>query len=246
MKKIGLLIMNEMKRYVRYGILQMVVILSFLFAAVVAFFPQVNPSNFLYIFVFIIPVVVFSFSLHSDRVENQVVPCGAAECRPLTVMFGKIGSALLLELIPLAFIMLILGLVQRLSISYWGLFLAYLLGTTVHIILGLTLSIISRTNRILSTSYIVYILVFCTAPIMYYNNQIPLKYQYLLVFSPAFLSGVLIENSMVQSPYSPIWLIVLSVVLLIAMGVLLIVFAVLPFFRQYLEEHQKNQAEESR
>ncbi|MDD3113411.1 MAG: hypothetical protein PHT56_03380, partial [Candidatus Izemoplasmatales bacterium] len=186
------------------------------------------------------PVVVFSFSLHSDRVEDQVFPCEAEKCKPMTIVLGKIGSALLLELIPLVFMMLILGLVERLNISYWGLFFAYLLGASVHIILGLTLSIISRTNRILSLNYVVYILVFCTAPIMYYNNQIPLKYQYFLIFSPAFLSGVLIENSLVQSPYSPVWLIVLSVFLLIAIGVLLVIFAVRPFFQHYMERIQKN------
>jgi hypothetical protein len=227
-----------MKRFYKYRIVHMVMILSFLFAAIIAFSPQTNPSNFLYIFVFIIPVVVFSFSLQSDRIENKVLPCGAENCKPLTVLFGKVLSALIIELIPLIFIILVLALVQGLSIAYWGLILAYILGAMVHIILGLTLSIISRTNRILSYSYIVYILVFCTAPIMFYNNQIPLKYQYFLMFSPAFLSGILIENSMVQSPYSPGWLIALAAVLLVIIGVLLVIFAVLPFFRFTIAKNQ--------
>jgi len=179
-------------------------------------------------------VVIFSFSLKADFLEGQIIPCDKDECSPFTLLFTKIASALLLQLIPILFYILVLEIVHNISISYVALFFAYVLSVVVHIIIGLSLSLISKTSKILSMNYVVYILVFCMGPIFFANGLIPTKFQYFLIFSPAYLSGVIIDNILSGIMYSPIWLVVLSIVLQFVYATILCLFVIYPFFKVYL------------
>jgi hypothetical protein len=108
------------------------------------------------------------------------------------------------------------------------------MGVIVHIIIGLSLSIIAKTSRILSLSYLGYIVVFSLLPILYSNGIIPQAFQYYLIISPAYLSGVLVDYIISDALNPEVWLIILSIVLQIVYAVVLIRFVVMPFFKQYL------------
>lgn len=236
MKKMLALLENDLRRFYHYRILQIVGVISFLFAAILAFFPDFNASNIFYVTVFILPVIVFSFSLKADIVEGHVLPCDKPECDPKLLLISKILSALLLQLVPIIMYILVLELYLKIDIAYVSLFFAYILSATLHIIIGLSLSIISKTDKILSFNYIVYILVFCTGPIFLSNGLIPIRFQYYLLFSPAYLSGILIDNILSGMYYSPVWLILLSLFLQVAYGVLLSFFVIKPFFQAYVNQ----------
>ena len=181
------------------------------------------------------PVVIFSFSLKADFLEGKIIPCDKGECSPYTLLLTKTASALILQLIPILFYILVLEIVRDISISFVALFFAYVLSVIVHILIGLSLSIISKTNKILSMNYVVYILVFCMGPIFFANGLIPTKFQYFLIFSPAYLSGVIIDNILAGIMYSPIWLVVLSIVLQFVYAAILCRFVIYPFFKIYLD-----------
>jgi len=112
--------------------------------------------------------------------------------------------------------------------------LVYIMGVIVHIIIGLSLSIIAKTSAILSLSYIGYIVIFSLLPILYSNGIIPSSFQYYLIISPAFLSGVLIDYIVSDALNPQLWLIITSVVLQVVYTCLFVRFVISPFFKQYL------------
>lgn len=238
MKKFLELVWQDLKRLYQYRIVFFVLALTFLFGMSVIFFPGFAP-NFLYISIFILPVIIFSISLFIEREERTVGELIAPNTPTLLVVATKVVAATLLEMIPfLGFV--VASLLHRspfsngVEIDYFLLFLSYLLGVVVHIIIGLSLSIIAKKSSILSLSYIGYIVVFSISPILYSNGIIPEGFQYWLIISPAFLSGVLIDTILLDSLNPEVWLLVLSVGLQVVYAGILVNFVIRPFFKQFL------------
>jgi hypothetical protein len=71
-------------------------------------------------------------------------------------------------------------------------------------------------------------------PIFYQEGLIPEFFQYVLIVSPAYLSGVLFQEVVYGYVFSPNWLLVLAVVLQLAYIGLLSYFVVMPYFKSYL------------
>lgn len=238
MKKFCGLVWLDLKRLYQYRIVFFVLALTFLFGMSVIFFPGFAP-NFLYISIFILPVIIFSISLFIEREENTVADLIAPNTPTLLVVATKVVAATLLELIPfLGFVVASLIRTSPFSngveIDYILLFLSYVLGVVVHIVIGLSLSIIAKKSSILSLSYIAYVVVFSISPILYSNGIIPEGFQYWLIISPAFLSGVLIDTILLDSLDPEVWLLILSVGLQIVYAGILVAFVIRPFFKQFL------------
>jgi ABC-type Na+ efflux pump permease subunit len=225
---------NDLKKLVEYRILHLMIVLTLLFSATMAFVPSINPSNIIYVSIFIVPVILFSISMYIEKEENTLLPLLYSPCKTITIVFSKIASALVMSAIPIFAYSLVLGLVLKIDINYFYFVLAYFLGVALHIIIGLSLSIISKSSKILSTNYIVYIVVFSVIPIFYNNGLIPLNFQYFLVISPAFLSGLLIDNILVGVAFSSAWWIFLTIILQIIYIIVLTAFVIVPYFKSYL------------
>jgi ABC-type Na+ efflux pump permease subunit len=234
MKRFYDMIKDDLRRLCEYRIFHFIVVLSFLFSMAIALFPMIDPSNFIYITIFILPVIVFSISLFIEKEEKTLTPLLFSPLKTHSIVFSKIVSSLLVQLIPIFFFIIALLIVNLYRINYVLLFLAYFLGSFVHIIIGLSLSMISKTSKILSISYIGYIIVFSITPILFSNGIIPYRYQYIMIISPAYLSGVLIDNILAHQMYSSLWLILLSIGLQIVYSGVLMWFLIFPHFRQYL------------
>ena len=238
MKSFFGLVWDDLKRLFRYRIIYFVLALTFLFGMSMIFFPGFA-TNFLYISLFILPVIIFSISLFIEREEGTVSHLISPSTPTLSVVATKILSATIVELIPFAGFV-IGSLLRRdafsndIDVNYFLLFLAYVLGVVLHIVVGLALSIIAKSSRILSLSYLAYIVVFSISPILYSNGIIPEGFQYWLIISPAFLSGVLIDTILSQALTPEIWLLVLSVGLQIGYTVLLVSVVVVPYFKQFI------------
>jgi ABC-type Na+ efflux pump permease subunit len=239
MKHFFRLVWEDLKRFYSYRILHFILVLTFLFGMSMIFFPAFGLTNFLYVATFILPVIIFSISLFIEREEKSVSRLVSSSTGTLKIIFAKIFAALGLELIPfIGFVIgsLVLGhsFSNDIGIDYVALFFAYVLGVLVHIIVGLSLSIIAKSSRILSLSYITYIIVFSIAPILYSNGIIPEGFQYFLIISPAFLSGVLLDTIISDALNPEIWLLWLSVGLQIVYAGVLVTFVIRPFFKQFV------------
>ncbi|NLZ61986.1 MAG: hypothetical protein GX904_04225 [Acholeplasmataceae bacterium] len=237
MKNYWLLLKADLKRLYQMRVFMLVVIVSFVLGVATGLFPFLNPANALYVSVFILPVLIFSFSLQFEINNQEGLPKTDRPISAAVFLLSKITSAVLIQLIPLLFIIIALVFIRGHKANYPALVGVYLLGILNHIVIGLSLSIISKSYRILPLSYLVYLLVFCVPPIFFSNGLLPLKLQYFLVFSPAYLSGVLIDNLLAANIYSPLWLLLLSVFLQIAYTVLLSLFVINPFFKAYISKN---------
>ncbi|PKL01524.1 MAG: hypothetical protein CVV56_00655 [Tenericutes bacterium HGW-Tenericutes-1] len=233
MKNFFKYVLNDLKFLYEYRIVLLVSILTFVFAMAMAIFPDLDQSNFIYFNIFILPVIIFSISMFIGREEETLLPVISGTLKPILVVFAKIFAAVIVELIPIVAFTIVMRF-TGFETNYFLLFLTYLLGVIIHIIIALSLTIISKKSSTLTLNYLVYILVFSASAILYSNGLIPLNSQYVMLISPAFLSGVIIDNILASSSYSPTWLLVASVTLQFVYGFILVWFVIRPYFKSYL------------
>ena len=228
------IIKNDFKNYLRYSVLQTVLILSVLFSVSMAFFPQIDPLILVYITVFILPVIILSISIYIENEEKTLFPLAICDCSALEIILAKVVSALLLLLIPMILYIIIMFTVLNMNFNVFLFILIYLLSAVIHIIIGIVLAIISKSSHIMSISYIGYIVIFSVMPIFHQQGLIPEYFQYILIVSPAYLSGLLFEQIIIGYIHIADWLIILAVLLqLIYIGVFTM-FVIRPYFKSYL------------
>ncbi len=234
MKQIKILLQNDLRRLVEYKILHIITALSVLLSAFMAFYRNFDLSIYIYLSMFVIPVILFAISLFIEKEENSFLPDDQLEFNKFYIVLSKVISALLFQLIPFFLYTIVMVFIYHLSINYLLFLLAFLLGSLLHILVGLSLAIIAKTNRILSIHYLIYIIIFSSLPFFYTNQLIPLQFEYALIVSPAYLSGILIDNILIGRVYSDLLLLVLSVVLQIVYILLMIYYIVKPFIAGYI------------
>ncbi|MBI9009528.1 MAG: ABC transporter permease [Tenericutes bacterium] len=228
------IVKSDFKNYLRYSVLQTVLVLSILFSVSMAFFPQINPLILVYITVFILPVVILSISVYIETEEESLFPLAVCECSSIEIIFAKLCSALLMLLIPLILYIIVMFTVLHMNYNIFLFILIYLLSATIHIIIGFVLAITSKSSNLMSISYIGYIVIFSVMPIFYQQGLIPEFFQYALIISPAYLSGILFETVIVGYIHTPNWLIVLAVLLQFVYIFVFTFFVIRPYFKSYL------------
>ena len=224
---------NDLKYLYEYRIVLFVTILTFVFAMAMAIFPDMEKSNLIYFNIFILPVIIFSISMFIGREEHTLLPLNSNDLKPIVIVFIKIISAAIVELIPITAFTIVMRYTDF-ETNYFLLYLVYMLGAIVHIIIALSLTIISKKSSTLTLNYLVYIVVFSASAILFSNGLIPLSAQYFMLISPAYLSAVLVDNIMAVSSYSESWLLISAVALQFIYGFLLVWFVVRPFYKLYL------------
>lgn len=239
------IVKNDFRNYLRYGVLQTVLILSVLFSVTMAFFPQVNPLILVYITVFVLPVIILSISIFIENEEKTLFPLAICECSALEIILAKLVSALLMLLIPMVLYVIVMFTFLNMSFSVWLFILTYLLSAVTHIIIGIVLAIISKSSNIMSISYIGYIVIFSVMPIFYQQGLIPEFFQYILIVSPAYLSGILFEQIIIGYIHTTDWLVIIAVVLqLIYIGIFTML-VIRPYFKSYLFYRIEEKGEQS-
>jgi hypothetical protein len=199
-----------------------------------AFFPQINPLLLVYITVFILPVIILSISIYIESEEQTLFPLAICDCSTLEIILAKVLSALMILLIPMILYIIIMYTVLHMNFSIILFILIYLLSAIIHIIIGIVLAIISKSSQIMSISYVGYIVIFSVMPIFYQQGLIPDFFQYILIVSPAYLSGIVFEQIIVGYIHVADWLLVIAILLqLIYIGVFTM-FVIRPYFKSYL------------
>lgn len=237
MKPLWTLLKADFKKMYEYKLLHILTAVSILLAAFMAFFDRIVVANYIYISMFIIPVIMFSMLLFIEKEDQEVVPSKKSEYCTRDIVLSKIISSLAFQLIPLFLYLIVMISVYHLEISYILFILAFLLGSLLHILIGLSLSIISKTNHILSLSYLTYIIFFSSLPIFYSSGLIPSQFEYAMMVSPAYLSGILIDDVLASGSLESIFIIITSVILQISYSFLLSYYVVKPFVKGYLEQY---------
>lgn len=234
MKKLTDIIKNDLYIYYKYHIIHIITAVSIIFAFTIGLTNFLPPMIYIYMAVFIVPVLTFSISLFigENHKSNKL-----HQCPPGIYSLGKILSAVVLQLIPLISFLIVLIGVLSYEFNVFLFLLVYLLGSALHIVIGLSLSIIAKSQFSLSMAYLVYLIVFSVIPIFYSVDMIPNDIKYILIISPAYLSGVLFEAIVHPSQHFEHWFAYLSVFLQLAYLLFLYYFVIKPFSDQYLKSH---------
>lgn len=227
------LVKQDILRLYHTRIIHLILILSFLFGMMLSIFPTIDPSNIFYLSMFILPVIVFAVSMYVEKEEQSVYPIACSRKDAVKLVLSKVFSSILVMMLPILFFILVLSLRHGNQIQFGLLILGYIVGASLHVLIGLFIAMANRTSKTLAASYITYVLVFSVTPILYANGIIPYSMQYIMIISPAYLSGVLIENILAGVWFSPSWLLILSAVLQVVYIAVLYRVAVIPHFCKY-------------
>ncbi|MFW5794297.1 MAG: hypothetical protein ACOCV1_02330, partial [Bacillota bacterium] len=205
---------NDLINYYKYRFLSIIIIISFVFSMFMGLTDLFPPIIYIYISVFILPVITFSVSLLMEAQQKRVLPkLIDKDSKAIIFALGKVLSATIIQLIPFLFYTIVLISVLNYNFNVLLFFLIYLLATIMHILVGLALSIIAKSTYSLSLSYFVYLLLFSMMPIFYSYKFIKSDLSYILIISPAYLSGVLFESVVHGYLVASSWLVVLAVLL---------------------------------
>ncbi|MBN2540475.1 MAG: ABC transporter permease [Bacilli bacterium] len=234
MNQLKSILKNDFRNYLKYNILHILIAISILFAGTMAFIPGIDPLIFIFTTTFILPVIVFSTSFFIEKEEQTLTPKTLKDATSIQLILARTLSALILMLIPFILYVLVMVFILNMSINVFLFFLVYLLASVMHVIVGTTLAIISKSTQIMSISYVGYIVLFSLIPFFYANGLIPNVFQYVLIISPAYLSGILFQEIYYGYAFSPMTLIILAVVLQFIYIFLLTFFIVRPYFKSYL------------
>lgn len=238
MKKIIDTVKNDFINYKEYHFTEIMFILTLFFGLLMGLTNIMPPIIYIYLSVFVLPVITFSVSLFIEAQQKTVLPNVLDDNHhPSIYAIGKILSATLIQIIPMLFYMLVMIFALDFSFNILLFIIIYLLSTVIHIIIGLSLSIIAKSAYTLSLSYLVYLIVFSIIPILYSFDFFSADLSYILVISPAFLSGVLFESLINQYSMMEPWFNYLAVVLLISYIVVLFIYVIRPFIVHYLKEN---------
>ncbi len=229
MKNIIKIFKNDFKNYAEYRILHMIVIVSILFGLAMGFFSQIEPLLFIYLSLFIIPVITHSIITFVDKeVNNEEI---SKTYNTTEIIIGKLFAALVLQLISLVVYLFIIYFVLNMHLSLILFLLAYILGLLVHIVIGISITIISKNDVKMTVFYCLYIVIFSLIPFIYLMNLLPETLGYLFIFSPAYLSSVLLENIFFGYLFSELLLVILAVVLQLIVFAGLIFFVIKPYYK---------------
>lgn len=206
MKKIFKLIWKDFLFFIEYRLFYMILLLSLLFGFIIGFFPVVNPLFFIYLSLYIIPIITFSIKHYIDKEEENIDHDQGTQ----KLILVKTFSALILSIIPLLIYLIVLLFVLHVRINYLLFILVYLLGSAVHILIGFFIAKKSTTIMSLSLSYTVYIVLFSLVPFLFLFDFMPEIFNYILIYSPAYLNSVLLTNIQIGYIFSDVTLIIIS------------------------------------
>jgi hypothetical protein len=228
------LIKRDLLRLAKFHYITILTGLAFFFALLIGLTNLFPPMIYIYFSVFVMPVISFSVNLIVE--EQDVTYKNTAS--PLIRTISKISSATIIQFIPMIIYLIVLLFVLNYQFSIILFILVYLLASAMHIFIGLSLSIIAKTPFAISLSYGVYLIVFSIIPIFYSVGMIPDNFLYLMIISPAYLSGVLFEEIIHPSNQFGFFFPLISVLLQIIYMAVLYRFVIKPFIKHYIKLSQ--------
>lgn len=232
MKRFGTHVWMDLKRMFDYQVLQITLVLSLVFALMMALLPQIDALHFVALSVFIVPVIMLSiagFLRKEEGFDNEPIRTNKRAAYWLGV---HACSSVAIEAIPFVLYSLVLLFFRTTPFSFGLYLITYFSGALLHALIALYLAMTAKNPRQLAYGYIVYVLVFSITPILYTNGIIPFAFQYWMLISPAYVSGLLIDNVLTGVQFSSDWLIVLASVLQVALIASLSIFALIPLYRR--------------
>ncbi|MDY0023915.1 MAG: hypothetical protein RBR66_03190 [Candidatus Izemoplasmatales bacterium] len=229
------IIKNDLINFYKYRILYMVIIVSIIFAVATGIFPTIDKLLFIYMSLFILPVITHSILLFIEKEDETLIIKEENNLTLLKLVCSKMASSLILQLIPLVLYLIVIGFVLQADISYILFILVYLLSIFIHILIGQSITILANNHVKMMLMYIGYIIIFSLLPFLALMNVITVNLSYFFMYSPALLTHILLTNITLGTTYFSNLQVILSVILLVLMSIALIIFIIKPFYKKISE-----------
>lgn len=234
MKSFILNIKNDFNNFIKYRIFHMIIIVSLVFALAMGIFPRIDPALFIYISIFIIPIITHAITLFIEKEEDTLLSEESCEICYFKVILTKTLSALLLQIIPLVFYLIVFIFVLNVNFNLWLFTLVYLIATIIHILIGFAITLIAKSYISMVLIYAAFIVFISFIPFLFLMNFIPESLLYLFIFSPGFLFSILFDNIIFGYLYSDVLLLILAIILPLVYGGLIFFFILKPYYKNIL------------
>jgi hypothetical protein len=234
------IVKNDFINFTKYRIIHMTIIVSLVFALAMGFFPTIEPLLFVYISIFVLPVITHSITLFIENEENTVLPYSLEKNKICEIIPAKITSSLLMQFIPFVFYLFVMIFVLNVNNVFLLLLfiLTYILGLIIHIIIGFSITILAKSHKAMVLMYAGYIILFSFIPFLNLMYLIPDSISYLFIFSPGYLLSILFSNITFGYLFSDLFLVILSSILLIVYSLLLIYLIIKPYYKKLLSRNR--------
>jgi|LGOV01.1.fsa_nt_gb fluoroquinolone transport system permease protein len=227
---------EDVKRLAKYNILQISVVLAFVYAVIIYFTSAAEAAQIVPLLVFVdvtmMSIIMLGASLFFEKQEGSLKSVMVSPVSLLEVIIVKVMSAVLLSLITGAILSAVAILVHGASINIAILLLYATLGATAHIMIGFALVIISKDFNTLLVNYIFYVFIFTLPALFFAIGLIPESLNYLLYISPSYMTQMLINTS--TGSVITIWEKILGIAYLISVTVVLFKTFVYRRFKEYI------------
>ena len=233
--KLYQLIKGEVSRLIKYKILPVSILTSFLWVIIFLFISKEDARTFAPLLIFVdvgmMLMILLGASLHLEKQEGTIKSMMVMPVSLKDILVAKIVSSMTLGLESAVVVSLALLFIHGITINYGLLLLFIIITSLVHAAIGYLLSLISRDFTSMLVVLMGYIIVFALPTVLFAFGIISAKYEWFLLLSPAQSASNLITASII-SGYDTTKLIFSSLYLPL-LSIILIRYAVYPKFKSY-------------
>jgi fluoroquinolone transport system permease protein len=205
------LLNGEIVRLVKYKVLPIALLTSLIWIAIIFLLNKEEARglmpSLMIMDIGMMSVILIGASLFLEKQENSLKSLLVAPVNFHQIILAKIISSTLLGIISALVVSLSAYFIHGISINYFLLILYSLLGTGVHVLIGICLSLISKDFTKLLINYVIFACVFTIPSLLNSFGLFSINLDYILLISPTQCAQVLI-NSLVLNNTSTTELII--------------------------------------
>lgn len=234
MNNLSKLLLGEIKRLIKYKILPVSIVTSFIWILIFIFLNKAEALKIAPLLIFVdismMSILLISASNFLERQDGTIKTIMVLPVSLLEILLSKIISSLFLTFISAFITSLALYFIHSVVFNYGLLFIFIVITGIIHIIIGFWFSQISKDFTSMLGVFLMYLFPFTVPTILFSFGIINERYEWLLMISPAHSSHHLITSSIIES--YDLGKIIFSSIYLILLSLILIKFVVYPKFKE--------------
>jgi len=198
------LLVADIKRLKKYNIIQISIVLAFLYALIIYFTSKEEAESLILMLIFMdismMSMIMLGASLFFEKQEGSLKSVMVAPVNFIEILLSKLLSTLFLNFLTAVIIISTAVLAHGAQVNIALLLLYACLGAAVHISLGFILVMISKDFNTMLFHYMIYVIVFTLPSFLLMANIIPSSIEFILFLSPSYSAQILLQTSLGVMP----------------------------------------------
>ncbi len=236
-KNLFSLFKGEVHRSVKYKILPVGVIFSFLWLVLIFFLKDDSEAVItivpllIYMDTTIMSIMLVGASLFFEKSEGSVVTLFVTPTSTMQILISKIISAGITGVVSGIIVGVGALLITDVELMLLPLLLAVFVITMAHSAIGLTLAILAKDFPNLLVKMMIYMLIFAILPILAIDGLLPKVFDYILIISPSHCASILLQAAFTNTDW---YMVLISIIWIIFVPTWLIIKFVAPRFQEHM------------